>query len=244
MATQILRDATIYWNEVAVTDISNSVSVEMGLEPQDCTTWGATARKYAAGLFTGSVTADGFADFTGYDGSLDSIFRNRTNARVTVTSDSADASVAYFFTAIHNEMSPLSGTVGEMAAVSVTASVRGQYGPIRGQIMVPLAARGGSSSGTAYQLGAVSATQRVFGHLHVTAASGSSPTLDVTLRSDDNQGFSSPTTRLTFSQQTTTGSSSQDAGGAITDDWWRVTWTIGGGSPSFTFVVVAGIATV
>jgi hypothetical protein len=55
--------------------------------------------------------------------------------------------------------------------------------------------------------------------------------------------MSSPTTRVTFSQAT--GRTSQWAtpvAGAITDDWWDISWTIGGtGGPDFTFVAVVGI---
>jgi hypothetical protein len=40
-----------------------------------------------------------------------------------------------------------------------------------------------------------------------------------------------------------TGLTSQAASvlGAVTDQWWRVIWTITGTTPSFTFAVSAGI---
>jgi len=75
----------------------------------------------------------------------------------------------------------------------------------------------------------------------VIAASGTTPTLDVTIESDDAEGMASATTRLTFTQATATTSEWQELAGAVTDDWWRAAWTIGGGSPSFTAVVVVGI---
>lgn len=242
MATQILRDATIHLHDVAVHEIGSSVDLTLGLEPQDCTVWGSQARKYAAGLFTADLSADGYADMTGYDGSLWTNYRARTAVVASVSADSADNSVAYTFEALNHELTSLSGAVGDMAAVSVGATTRNAYGAIRSNILLPSAARTSTASGTARQLGAVSATQRVFSAVHVIAASGSSPTLDITIRSDDASGFSSPTTRVTHTQFTTTGSEFSSAAGAITDDWWRVTATIGGSSPSFTFIVIVGIA--
>jgi hypothetical protein len=57
-------------------------------------------------------------------------------------------------------------------------------------------------------------------------------------------GFPSPATRLTFAQKTAAGYEFKSAAGAITDDWWRVDWTIGGtATPTFSFVVAVGIFT-
>jgi hypothetical protein len=41
-----------------------------------------------------------------------------------------------------------------------------------------------------------------------------------------------------------TGATSQwlPLSGAITDDWWRITATVGGTTPSFRFAVILGIA--
>jgi hypothetical protein len=226
-----------------VSDIASSVDLALGLETQDSTTFGSAARRFAGGLFTADLTAGGYADMTGYDSSLLTNFRARSAVVASVTADSADNSVAYTFAAINHELTPLSGSVGDMAAVSVGATTRDAYGAIRGNILLPLAARGtGSSTGTARQLGAVSATQRVFSALHVTAASGTTPTLDVTVRSDDAVGFPSGVIRTTHPQFTTTGSDIQSAAGPFTDDWWRVAYTIAGTTPSFTFVVIVGIA--
>ena len=81
--------------------------------------------------------------------------------------------------------------------------------------------------------------------LHVVAISGA-PTFSVVLESDDNSGFTSPTTQLTSaSYSAATGSEWQSVAGAITDTYWRVKWTVTGGtSPSVSMLAVAGIATV
>ena len=93
-------------------------------------------------------------------------------------------------------------------------------------------------SGTGIQLGAVSATQSVHASLHALTVSGG--TLDVTVESDTASGFPSTTTRITFAQITAVGSEFASAAGAITDEYWRVDFTVGGGG-TFDFVVCVGI---
>jgi hypothetical protein len=75
------------------------------------------------------------------------------------------------------------------------------------------------------------------------AFGGTSPTLDVIVQSDDASGFPSATNRITFTQATGfTAEYATPVAGAITDDWWRVNFTIGGtASPNFTFICVIGI---
>jgi hypothetical protein len=73
--------------------------------------------------------------------------------------------------------------------------------------------------GTGYQLGAVAATQYLYGALHIFTAG---TTITVVLESDDNAGFSSATTRATLGPLTTTGGTwATRVAGAITDDYYR-----------------------
>jgi hypothetical protein len=99
-----------------------------------------------------------------------------------------------------------------------------------------------TGSGTARQLTAVSATQKLYAILHVLAVEGTNPTLDLIIQSDDASGFSSPVTRLTFTQKTAIGASFISVAGPITDDYFRASYTIGGtNSPKFTIAVAVGI---
>jgi len=62
------------------------------------------------------------------------------------------------------------------------------------------------------------------------------------VQSDDAQAFLSPTDRITFAQATAIGAQwATPVSGAITDDWWRLSYTIGGTNPSFMVIVVVGI---
>ncbi len=132
------------------------------------------------------------------------------------------------------------GRLGD--AYRFTASGVGQKHPlVHGRVMAT-GTKTASGSGTAYQLGAVSADQRLYGVLHVIAAGGTLPTLDVTVQSDDAEGFASPTTRLTFTQKSAIGAEFiTPVAGPITDTWWRVSWAIGGTTPTFGIVACVGI---
>lgn len=158
---------------------------------------------------------------------------------VTVLPDGDDGGVGYSVQAVPVKYS-IGGQAGEILPFSLSA-VGSVSRAIRGTVMHDdVTARTATGAGTARQLGAVSATQRVYASLHVLSAS-ESDTLDVVVESDNASNFPSATTRLTFTQATAIGGEWKSAAGAITDDWWRVSYTIGGSSPSFQFVVVIAI---
>jgi hypothetical protein len=65
----------------------------------------------------------------------------------------------------------------------------------------------------------------------------------VLVQSDDNASFTSATTRISFTAETDATAHYQwgSVAGAITDDYWRITYTVSGTGPSFNFAVAAGI---
>jgi hypothetical protein len=81
--------------------------------------------------------------------------------------------------------------------------------------------------------GAVSALRA---QLNVTAASGTTPTLDVVI--EDSLDGTNWNTIGTFAQKTTTGREVINVTGLFSDQM-RVRWTVGGTTPSFTFAVDA-----
>lgn len=134
------------------------------------------------------------------------------------------------------------GKIGD--ASPFTLEIEPDAAAVTGTLMAPLAARTTTGSGTAVAVTGPTATQRVYAALHVTAASGTSPTLAAKIQSAPTAGFASPTDRVTFTTATVAGwQYASIPVAAITDGWWRVVWTIGGtGSPSFTFAALAGVA--
>lgn len=244
MSSLVLTDCKAW---VAGYDLSgqlNAVALQHAAEMLDETTFGATTRINKAGLKRINSTLAGLWDSSSTTAIDPVVFARVGTADIPVSMSptaGADGEVAYLFRAAKAEYSP-GAQVGSLFAFNVTMEGSGGAPLVRGLVLQPASAKTSSGTGTARQLGAVSATQKIYGALHVIAASGTTPTLDVKVQSDNASNFPSATDRLTFAQQTTTGSSDwQSAAGAITDDWFRVSFTIGGTNPSFTFIVTAGI---
>lgn len=134
----------------------------------------------------------------------------------------------------------LGGPVGDVAPWSADWS--GSWPLARGQFLHPPGtARTATGTGTARQLGALSAAQALYVTVHVLSATGTTPSITVAVDSDDAVGMASPTTRATFAAATVRGGQVLRAVGPVTDDWWRVKWTISGTGPSFLFAAAAGI---
>ena len=153
-----------------------------------------------------------------------------------------DGGAAYLMRGVTFNYTPIQGSVGELAMCSTDSTVTN--GPlVRGKLIHPSSvARTSSSTGTGRQLGAVIAGKSLYAALHVISVSGTSPTLDVIVQSDDNAGFTTPTTRVTFSQTGVVGAQWGSVAGAVTDEYWRISYTIGGSdTPTFAFAVTAGI---
>lgn len=98
--------------------------------------------------------------------------------------------------------------------------------------VVPSAARTASGNSGVLRGWGVASKLRV--QLNVTAAGGTSPTLDVVV--EDTLDGTNFNTIGTFTQRTAAGRQVIDITGLFTDQL-QVRWTVGGTSPSFTFTV-------
>ena len=243
MAVQFWQDMSILEGDLEIAGHAKSGVLTAECAALDSTPLSAVGwTTIVPGLKTGTVEIEFMQDLTqgGVDDTLWSNFGAASVPRSFVTA-SADGSVAMLMRGIQLSYTPLTGDVGELAMGSVSSTV--SNGPlVRGRLLHPSSvARTSSASGVARQLGEVIAGKSLYAALHVIAASGTSPTLAVKVQSDDNADFTTPTDRITFTTATAKGAQWSSVAGAITDDYWRVTYTIGGTSPSFAFAVTAGI---
>ena len=105
-------------------------------------------------------------------------------------------------------------------------------------------AKGSSGSGTIRQLGAVTASQKLYAVLQVSAVSGTdTPTITVYVKSDPVAGFTTATQRIAFTAKTAIGAQyATPVDGAITDTYWRINWVVSGTNPSLTINVALAIA--
>lgn len=87
-----------------------------------------------------------------------------------------------------------------------------------------------SGNSTGWQMGAVSDGQGIHGLFQVPKGLAVAGTIDMIIESDDNSGFTSPVTRMTFAQVAAPAAGSFQwlstyVAGGITDDFWRAKWT-------------------
>lgn len=248
MSSLVYTNVKTYLGEYDISGFMNRVALDYAAAALKDTRMGNTTEVNKGGVKTVSFSIGGFGD-PGASG-MEAIAQGKigtANIPLTCSPDGAAVGgVAYFFNALKASMTPPFGPHGVLAPFAGTAVGGGSSIDklVRGQVFVSSAvAKTATGTSSIVQLGPVSATQRVYAALHVIdTVSGTNPTLDVTVKSAALVGFGSPTTRLTFTQATAKTSELLSAAGAITDEFWRVDFTIGGtNTPTFPFIVVVGI---
>ncbi len=140
------------------------------------------------------------------------------NTVVTVADVSTTGATAYLL-GLHEAKYTHGDQVGAVLPFTLTGSGSSGVGPARGRLLLPSTSLSGNTSGTGYQLGAVSASQYVYTSIHCLTAG---TTASVIVESDDNASFTSATTRSTTVITAVGGTSVARVAGAITDDYWRV----------------------
>lgn len=245
MATLVLKDAVVLWDGYDLSGNHNKLALNYSAELHDNTVFGATTRSRKGGLKVASLEGGGFWDSG--TGEPDDILQPRVGGLTVATAimispDGGDGGeVSYAFQPVAGRYE-IGAAVGEMLPFTVEAQNRG-VGLIRGTVMQNglIAATGAVTS---RELGAVTAAQKLYAGLHVISEQGTSPTIDVVVRSDDNSGMTSATSRITFAQVTAAPDVqwATPVSGAISDTWWDLNITIGGSdTPGFTIVVWVAI---
>jgi hypothetical protein len=237
MATYVQTNVGLYWGGYSLASSFNAIALNLSNSPQDDTVYGDTTVSNASGLSAINVEAEGFWESTTDSVLQSSLAINVADTVLSVTPvDQSAGSPSLFSKVTTSTYNPIStGTVGSMMGFSLSAEGRGEKN-VSGEILViPATYTSSSETVTNASIGAVSATQKIYSALHVTAASG---TLDVIVESSPNSGWGSESTRITHTQFTAVGAEMLSTAGAITDAYWRVKWTISG---SFDFIVSLGI---
>lgn len=238
MAEQVFTAGLLLFEGLDLTTQSNQVSVELSVEPQDRTDLADTTRNRVAGLKVAAISAAGFYDAAEPDASLFADVADDDSVITAAAGTSLDDR-AFFMRSMLHEYNPLNGSVGEVGGFTIACAANvGDL--IRGEIRHN-GAETATGNETGRQMGAISATQSIYAATHITAVSGTTPTLQVIIQSDDNASFTSATDQITFASANAIGSQYASLAGAVTDDYWRVRFVIGGTSPSFTFVTSLGI---
>jgi hypothetical protein len=249
VTVKVLYNVRLFTGGADLTAASNKVVFGADREEKDVTTFLPASdpdsgwKKVTGGLASGAVAASGFWE-AGDAGKVDNSTWTNLGGLTGWTVCPADATVgapAYLMKAMTGKYQFL-GTVGDINPYE--AEAKSAWPIVRGVVAHPPGtARTANGSGTASELTAVTATQNLYASLHVLSVSGtSSPTLTVIVESDVDGLFGSPATRATFTAATAISGQITRVPGAITDTFYRVSWTITGTNPSFLFAVSLGIA--
>ena len=240
MAKFVFNDGKVFSGGYDLSDHITSVNLEITAEELDATTINSGGfREVLGGIRDSSLTMDGFyeAGSNKPDALLGASVGNELI--VTTVPDAGVGNTAYFMKSRLFTYS-MFGTVGEIAPFSISKSQSADK-VVQGKIEIDgdLTSSGNS---TGVQLGAVGADEKIYVAIHCYSVSGTStPTITFKLQSDDNASFTSPTDVITFSDITAIGADFQSAAGAITDDYFRLNYTISGTDPSFSIHATIGI---
>lgn len=240
----VLFDARIYLESADLTGWSNKVEVSAAAAEEDVTTFASNGWKERTGGekdLDGSL--EGFFEQLDVSRPDDLFWANLGSNQValTVAPTSGAAGVLAYLSRVQAMDYKPGAAAGKVLAWS--AAVKGNWPLVRGTILHPQGtARTATGVGTGFQIGAVTAVQRMYACLHVLSVAGTStPTITVKLQSSVDNTFASPTDRITFLADTALDGQALSLLGAVTDQWWRAAWTISGTTPSFLFAVSAGV---
>lgn len=250
MATQVFRGGALYLGEYDFSSLTKAFAFDIEADAVDMTVISSTTRIHAGGLRSVTWNADLLYDATTYEGSLFGYTSATGGSEALIASyfpsgAAAEDEMAYFLRSRPGKFS-LPWNLGEAAMMSIggDSGALGGTRPAQSLVQGRLSARGAGVSatgnGTGRQMGALTSSKQLMAMAgHVTARTGTAAVV-FTLESDDNSGFTTPTTRITE----TSISSVADFGvrtvaGAITDDYWRIKYTISG-TGTLSFVASMG----
>lgn len=230
-----LSNARIWYDGAALGSQANRVQIDSSADALEDTVFTDTARSRIGGLKDSAMQVSGFFNSTEDKEMFDGLASNKP---FTCADGATVGNVAYLMNSVNTSYSPIEGGAGEVLGFSL-------QGQTTGPIVRGLLAYNGSPTllddSTALQLGAVSASESIYCAMHLTAITGTD--VEITLTSDDAEGFPSGIVR--GSAQTLSAASPSallKVNGAITDDWWRVSFTAGGTFSAATVAVAFGIA--
>jgi len=239
----VLTDTKIYYSSLDASGYSNHLETATSVDDEEVTTFSSGGYKArVGGVFDTTTTATMFWQAGDLSQPDDVLFNNlgtSTQPLSLIPTGGVVGDLAYLTKVLDSSIKP---GADHGKVLTTDANWLGEQPMARGQVFHPNGtARTATGNGTGIQLGAVSATQRFYSNLHVLGYTDGSMT--VKIQSSVDNTFASPTDRIIFTASTALSGQSSNVLGAVTDTWWRATWTISGGSThSFLFAVTCGIA--
>lgn len=234
MAKNVLTNALIALGGYNLRSQANQVGVNYEADALDASTFGFDTHAFEGGLKVAAMSAAGFWEAEYPDREL--FEKIGSGLLMTVAPGITAGDIAYFHNALAVQYNP-NAQIGQMFGFTLATAAQDRL--LRGTLMEYQTGIAANANGTGRQLGAVAAGQSIYCGLHVTAAPGTTPSLTIIVESDDNSGFTSPTTRITMTAAGAGNAVSAELKsliGAITDVWWRLRWTVSGTGLGFNFI--------
>ncbi len=240
MAIHTFNNTRLWIGSASIASKMQGAALGHGVEAQDCTVVTDDTRVSKAGLKVSTLAVNGFWDAAMESDFFAAIGGNPVPFTVSEPNKTTYLDqIAFVGEAVYADYSPFPGSVGELTAFEMNLQANKMA---RGNLFLDGSAKGSSGNSNGQQLGALADAQSslILG-LHVVSVSGTTPTLDVDIESDDNSGFTSAAVRASSNQFTAKGSQFIELVGPTTDDYWRIAFTISGTTPSFQIVAAMGI---
>ena len=234
MAKLVLTNALIALGGYNLRSQSNQVGINYEADAVNSDTFANDTHTFEGGLKVAAISAAGLWEAEYPDREL--FEKIGSGILMTVAPGIAAGDIAYFHNALAIQYNP-NAQIGQMFGFTLATAAQDRL--LRGSLMEYQIGVAANANGTGRQLGAVAAGQSIYCGLHVTAAPGTTPSLTVIVESDDNAGFTTPTTRITMTAAGAGNSVSAELkslAGAITDDYWRLRWTVSGSGLGFNFI--------
>ena len=232
-------------DEFDFSGVINAVTIDIDNPIGDITAFLDDDQTFVEGKPSFTITLNGLYSTANpdYDGEM---FTDLTSSDRLITISpsiaAATGGVAYFG---QGDITSMPITSDIVAAVLLNITWNGNKPIVRGKFAYVNTALVSTTDGTAYQLGALSATQQLIAFQHILAVAGTSPTLDKIIKSDNVENFSgAPATQITFATATASANLflRGTKAGVVSDTWWRAEMEIGGSdTPTFSVVIGFGI---
>ncbi len=236
----VVRNATVIYEEFNYAPYSNDVSIDLSQQDIDASNFESPGgfEDTLPGNKSATFTVSGFA----MSGDLErALWTREDDVLVSFSRERpVEAGDLVYFATARRSGNPIQTRVGQIATLS--ANFKPIEGIVQGYGAYSSLALTASATGTEINIpGGVPNGSTLKMIVHCTDASGTSPTMDIIVRSAAATGMGTPTTRGTFTQITAAGSELIEVDGPITDEFWDVDITVAGTTPSFGVMVAIGV---
>ena len=231
------KGGAVIVNQYDLTSHLNSAEISAEISTHDSTVFGQNSQTHQTGITSGGLQLGGFFDRTALSGShaVLSAALGASAAKIATLAPEG-FTVGYPVVLVAANETKYDDSVKVDSLVSVAAYLKATGGVDARAVSLHALSAATATANDASVDNAASTANGGVAHLHVTAASGTTPTCAVKIQHSANN--SAWADLVTFTQATAaTSERIEVAAGTTVNRYLRAIYTIGGTAPSFTFTV-------